>query len=49
MPVARRNIELTGGTIKVESERGRGTTVTIALPVEDAATANSQLPTPKES
>jgi nitrogen fixation/metabolism regulation signal transduction histidine kinase len=32
LPIARRNIELNGGTIAVSSERGRGTTVTISLP-----------------
>jgi nitrogen fixation/metabolism regulation signal transduction histidine kinase len=34
MPVARRNIELNGGTIEVVSEKGHGTTVRIRLPVE---------------
>ena len=29
LPIARRNIELSGGTIAVESEKGRGTAVTI--------------------
>jgi signal transduction histidine kinase len=33
LPIARRNIELNGGTIAVSSERGRGTTVTISLPL----------------
>jgi signal transduction histidine kinase len=33
LPIARRNIELSGGSISVESERGRGTAVTITLPV----------------
>ena len=33
LPIARRNIELSGGTIEVDSERGRGTRVTIILPV----------------
>jgi signal transduction histidine kinase len=33
LPIARRNIELNGGTIEVGSEKGRGTTVTIRLPV----------------
>ena len=32
LPIARRNIELNGGTIAVASERGVGTTVTIRLP-----------------
>ncbi|MEO6239240.1 MAG: ATP-binding protein [Vicinamibacterales bacterium] len=34
LPIARRNIELSGGTIAVESEKGRGTAVTINLPTE---------------
>ncbi len=33
LPIARRNIELNGGTIEVESGRGRGTTVVVRLPV----------------
>jgi len=33
LTMAKRNVELNGGTITVESERGVGTTVTIALPV----------------
>jgi len=33
MAIAKRNVELNGGTISVTSERGRGTTVTITLPV----------------
>src|SRR5262249_34191658 len=37
LPIARRNIELSGGTISVQSEKGRGTTVTIRLPVAAAA------------
>ncbi len=32
LPIARRNIELSGGQIDVESEKGRGTAVTIRLP-----------------
>jgi signal transduction histidine kinase len=32
LPIARRNIELSGGSITVESEKGRGTAVTIRLP-----------------
>ena len=33
LPIARRNIELTGGSIDVESARGRGTSVILKLPV----------------
>jgi signal transduction histidine kinase len=33
LPIARRNIELSGGSIAVESRKGRGTAVTIRLPV----------------
>ena len=40
--IAKRNVELNGGTIAVDSRRGRGTTVTIALPV-DAILTRQQL------
>jgi signal transduction histidine kinase len=33
LPIARRNVELSGGTIEVLSEKGRGTTVIVRLPV----------------
>jgi signal transduction histidine kinase len=33
LTIAKRNVELNGGTIAVASERGRGTTVTLSLPV----------------
>ncbi len=33
LTIARRNVELSGGQIDVESEKGRGTTVRLALPV----------------
>jgi signal transduction histidine kinase len=33
LPIARRNIELSGGSVIVESEPGHGTAVTIRLPV----------------
>ena len=36
LPIARRNIELSGGTIEVESEKGVGTVVRITLPQETA-------------
>jgi len=32
LPIAKRNVELSGGTIAVQSVRDRGTTVEIALP-----------------
>jgi signal transduction histidine kinase len=32
LPIARRNVELSGGRIEVESTRGRGTTVILRLP-----------------
>ena len=34
LPIARRNIELCGGTIAIASEPARGTTVTVRLPAE---------------
>jgi signal transduction histidine kinase len=33
LTIAKRNVELNGGTIEVSSERGKGTTVTLTLPV----------------
>jgi signal transduction histidine kinase len=33
LPIAKRNVELNGGTIAVSSERDRGTTVEVTLPV----------------
>jgi signal transduction histidine kinase len=33
LPIARRNIELNNGTIEVDSEKGRGTTVRVRLPL----------------
>ena len=36
LPIARRNVELNGGTIAVESARGRGTTVTVRMPAVSA-------------
>ena len=33
LPIARRNVELSGGAIDVESARGQGTTVVLRLPV----------------
>jgi signal transduction histidine kinase len=36
LPIARRNIELSGGAVAIASEKGRGTRVTIRLPVAAA-------------
>jgi signal transduction histidine kinase len=36
LPIAKRNVELNGGTIAVTSEPGRGTTVELTLPVSPA-------------
>ncbi len=33
LPIAKRNIELSGGSIELQSERGSGTTVTMTLPI----------------
>jgi signal transduction histidine kinase len=33
LPIAKRNVELSGGTITIHSERGAGTTVELTLPV----------------
>ena len=40
LPIARRNVELSGGTIEVESQKGQGTTVTVRLPVAPPASAS---------
>jgi signal transduction histidine kinase len=39
LPIARRNVELSGGTIEVESGKGTGTIVTVRLPVFPPASA----------
>ena len=36
LPIARRNVELNGGKIAVESARGKGTTVTVTLPASSS-------------
>ncbi|MDA1092693.1 MAG: HAMP domain-containing sensor histidine kinase [Acidobacteria bacterium] len=43
MAIAKRNVELHGGTIVVTSERGHGTTVTITLPVETGSGAGTRV------
>jgi signal transduction histidine kinase len=40
LPIALRNIELSSGQIQVESERGRGTAVTIKLPIDKGGPAS---------
>jgi nitrogen fixation/metabolism regulation signal transduction histidine kinase len=40
LPIAKRNVELSGGTVAIESERDRGTTIIVRLPVA-AARPNS--------
>ena len=44
MAIAKRNVELNGGTIGVASERGRGTAVTITLPAAEAPPAPGGIP-----
>jgi signal transduction histidine kinase len=48
LTIARRNIELSGGTIEVASEKGKGTVVTVALPSAHppAGDVSSPLPQP---
>ena len=48
LTIAKRNVELNGGRIHVESALGRGTTVTIELPVETALTKNGKRRTNRE-
>jgi signal transduction histidine kinase len=36
LPIAKRNVELSGGTISVQSERDAGTTVEMTLPLAAA-------------
>src|SRR6187401_1387770 len=33
LPIAKRNVELSGGTVAIESARDRGTTVIVRLPI----------------
>ena len=41
LPIAKRNVELTGGTITVTSERDRGTAVELALPIVSSLAENA--------
>ncbi len=41
LPIAKRNVEINGGTISVVSERDRGTTVELTLPVSVPEAAGS--------
>jgi signal transduction histidine kinase len=36
LPIARRNVEVSGGTIEVDSQKGQGTTVRVRLPLDAA-------------
>ena len=48
LPIARRNVELSGGTIEVESQKGQGTTVRVRLPVAAAPAASGAASTPDQ-
>ncbi len=45
LPIAKRNVELSGGTVSVESEREKGTTVELALPIVEASMETASLTT----
>jgi signal transduction histidine kinase len=46
LPIARRNVELSGGTIEVESRKGQGTIVRVRLPVVPPASGSAAASTP---
>ena len=46
LPIARRNVELSGGTIEVESRKGQGTTVRVRLPVVPTTSGSGAASTP---
>ena len=41
LPIARRNIELNGGSVEVRSAKGAGTTVIVRLPLADNSAAKT--------
>ncbi len=47
LPLARRLIDLHGGTLTLESELGAGTTITVRFPAERLIPADTLLPEPK--
>ena len=46
LPIARRNVELSGGTIEVDSRKGHGTTVRVRLPAAPPAAGSAAVNTP---
>jgi signal transduction histidine kinase len=46
LPIARRNVELSGGSIEVESRKGQGTSVKVRLPVVRATSGSESGNTP---
>ncbi len=46
LPIARRNVELSGGSIEVESRKGQGTSVKVRLPVVRATSGAESGNTP---
>jgi signal transduction histidine kinase len=48
LPIARRNVELSGGTIEVESRKGQGTIVRVRLPVVPPASGPAAGNTPAQ-
>ena len=47
MAIARRNIELSGGAIAIDSRKGEGAAVSIRLPADGAAAPAENLPSPR--
>ncbi len=44
MAIAKRNVELNGGKIGVDSQPGKGTVVTMTLPIDDVAARGVEIP-----